>query len=935
VRKRLATVVAAAMSIGGTVPATVGAAPGDAITPGTAQWESTLNSIGVYWPVTNDVNRNATLTLEYRLAGSTSWLPGAPAMRAYPTTIVDGTALGLNHLAASAVLLRPDTSYELRATISDPDGGGSATTTTVTTTTEPVASPFGTTRAVVPGNGGGAGTAADPFRGLQAAANAANPGDIFEVAAGTYSPFAVTRSGTLGSPIVFRAAPGAAVVVDGAGTTRGVVTIGQQGTNTQHVIIEGLTIRNGAWGVDADSTRDITVRRNTIENVNFGVYNRREANVEARQYILDNVIVGRVPWPNTGIPADRGVDLRGSSNVVAYNTVRNFGDCISVQPLNGVGLGNDIVGNEASYCVDDGIEIDYNVANVRVWRNRVSNARMGVSTQPIKGGPAYIFRNELINLESSSIKLNNQPSGLVVVNNSAVKLDVGLTEGGATWRNVLFRNNAIAGTGYAFEFTTSPDDGPRDFDYNAWGTPRNGTSAEPRFKWNNVRYNTIADLRGAGVEIHGREITAAAFTNATLGATPATDIAPGSRDLRPASGSALVNGGVPMGNFDIGFVSDGVPDMGALEAGAAQPVYGPRLRMPPEPQPRPARFVAFGPARQLDTRNGEQGGRHPGALVVREYTLAALPPDATAATFTIAAVGPAASGFVNAIPCGTTPPTTASVTYQSDRYVTSNQVTVRVAGQKVCVVSSQAVDLTIDLAGWWVRSDGSQLASQQGRLLDSRETGGPSTLWRVDVSGRPAGTTAVSINLAAVAGPSGGFLTAYDCAIAPPVVATVNASPGLAVSTLGTIALSPSTTALCVSSNVPRDVTVDLIGWWSTSGSSGLSAFNPPLRALDTRIVGSPVGRLPAATKVQIVPSGAAVYFVNVSAVGADANGFVSVFSCEVAWPGTASVNMRAERAASNAAWVDAASGGICAYTNTSTHVVVDVFGSLTSTVGT
>ena len=60
---------------------------------------------------------------------------------------------------------------------------------------------------------------------------------------------------------------------------------------------------------------------------------------------------------------------------------------------------------------DDGIEIDANRANVRVWRNRVMNARMGVSVQPTRGGPTYIVRNEFFNLESVPIKMHNQTTG--------------------------------------------------------------------------------------------------------------------------------------------------------------------------------------------------------------------------------------------------------------------------------------------------------------------------------------------------------------------------------------------------------------------------------------------------------------------------------------------------------------------------------------------
>ena len=116
-------------------------------------------------------------------------------------------------------------------------------------------------------------------------------------------------------------------------------------------------------------------------------------------------------------------------------------------------------GTTPPYCVDDGIEIDYNQSNARVWRNRVTNARMGVSVQPIRGGPAYIFRNELFNLESVPVKMHNYTTGFIVAHNTAVKHGDGHGDNGAMWRNATFRNNLFLGTRYAFEFTTVADEG--------------------------------------------------------------------------------------------------------------------------------------------------------------------------------------------------------------------------------------------------------------------------------------------------------------------------------------------------------------------------------------------------------------------------------------------------------------------------------------------
>jgi uncharacterized repeat protein (TIGR01451 family) len=388
----------------------------------------------------------------------------------------------------------------------------------------------------------------------------------------------VLIGGAPGNPIVFRGPASGIAVIDGAGTDRGIVTLGEFNRPLGWVILEGLTLQNGHWGVDAQRTNNIVIRRNVIRNVDDGVVNRRGNADEFGQTIADNVILGRTPWPqsNGNIPSERGIDLKGYGNVVAHNTVRYFGDCVSVQPSTGASYANDVFGNDAAYCVDDGIEIDYNQANVRVWRNRVMNSRMGVSVQPIAGGPAYLFRNEFFNLESNPIKMNNQPSGYFVLHNTSAMVGNGQGDG-SVWRNAVFRNNIFLGTRYAFEFTTVRDEGFRDFDYDAWFTDHSsGAGSDPDFKWENIRYARLPNLQAIGVEAHGMYAAFSHLVNATLPVNPYVDVAPGSRDLRLVSGAPEINAGQGLANVNDGFTTDGLPDMGAFEAGMPPPAYGPR-----------------------------------------------------------------------------------------------------------------------------------------------------------------------------------------------------------------------------------------------------------------------------------------------------------------------------------------------------------------------
>jgi len=81
----------------------------------------------------------------------------------------------------------------------------------------------------------------------------------------------------------------------------------------------------------------------------------------------------------------------------------------------------DVYNNEAICNSDDGIELDFSYANNRVWENRFwYPANNGVSFQPYIGGPAYVFRNEVIGPREGCCKDRYGSSDVFLVNNTFV-----------------------------------------------------------------------------------------------------------------------------------------------------------------------------------------------------------------------------------------------------------------------------------------------------------------------------------------------------------------------------------------------------------------------------------------------------------------------------------------------------------------------------------
>jgi len=162
--------------------------------------------------------------VEYRVAGTAAWRLALPLVR------VDYN--GYNQLTGSILFLTPGTSYEVKLTLADPDGGSAVQTISVSTRPIP-AFVAARTFHVVPGAGGGSGSAANPFRGVPAAETVAQPGDMFLVHAGSYGGrVTFSKPGTSTGYVVWKAAG------DGEALFAGI------DVSASYVWLEGLTLRD-------------------------------------------------------------------------------------------------------------------------------------------------------------------------------------------------------------------------------------------------------------------------------------------------------------------------------------------------------------------------------------------------------------------------------------------------------------------------------------------------------------------------------------------------------------------------------------------------------------------------------------------------------------------------------------------------------------------
>ena len=380
-------------------------------------------------------------------------------------------------------------------------------------------------------------------------------------------------------------------------------------------------------------------------------------------------------------------------------------------------------------------------------------------------------------------------------------------------------------------------------------------------------------------------------------------------------------------------------------------------------------YRAVGPARLLETRSGPGLGTIDGvsyalgprsANTVTELQIggrAGVPTTATAATVDITVTNTAAAGYVTLFPCGSPQPAASHLNHATNATLSAATTVKLGPGGRLCVFNLVALDLIVDVVGFFPEGS-SYTPVQPARLLETRlaqPTGtidGASneigvrdalTTTELTVAGRggvPLAAGAVLLNVTVVDARAPGFLTVYACDQPRPNASQLNFVAGTTISNSVLVDLS-ATGTVCAYTYAAVDLVVDLAGHHALGAS--VVAIQPA-RVLDTRagpglgtIDGESAGiglrAIDAVTELRVagragVPTGVRSVVLNLTATESVRPGFVTAFPCGGARPNAASVNMAARQTIANhvVAEVDA-SGKVCLYTMTQTHLVVDVVG--------
>jgi hypothetical protein len=347
----------------------------------------TLISLGFEWYIEGDNNHNATVDVWYRKMGDHTWKKALPLLRikneqsifSFLNNEID--YITPNLFAGSILDLEPDTEYQCRFTMTDPDGVYGAKRQAeemVKVRTRPEPKPYvgGNVYHVYPYSW--TGPKQEPaFKTLMdayymgfcdadwwnTAPPRVQPGDTILVHAGVYAndrtfygadiynagqgawlggTYYLTAKGTPDKPITIKAAGDGEVIFSGNGNWN---LFNVQAADYNY--FEGLTIRNTDIGFLAGNkkiagSKGLTVKRCRFEDVNRGIYT--DWGGSKYFYIADNVFIGRNdpnglhgwtnPPPATPLyPYEKcyseyAIKVAGSGHVICHNYVANFHDGI-------------------------------------------------------------------------------------------------------------------------------------------------------------------------------------------------------------------------------------------------------------------------------------------------------------------------------------------------------------------------------------------------------------------------------------------------------------------------------------------------------------------------------------------------------------------------------------------------------------------------------
>ncbi len=359
--------------------------------------------------------------------------------------------------------------------------------------------------------------------------------------------------------------------------------------------------------------------------------------------------------------------------------------------------------------------------------------------------------------------------------------------------------------------------------------------------------------------------------------------------------------------------------------------------------PTGSRLVVLPASRRvLDTRAATNtvtsGAKATGRITV---DLRGVVPDAAAgaAVLNITVTGAERRGYVVAFPSGAATPPTSNVNVEPAKAgvtaaTQANEAVVRLSqDRKVDLLVATTAHVVVDVVGYSTTAAAAEGAGvlrplRPSRVLDTRTTAEPRRTGDVvvDLSRTAAATaTAVVLNVTVARPDARGYVVAHPTGSARPETSNVNVERGQTQANEVLVRVGEGGKVTLHVEGTSAEVIADLVGVVSAAPASaqGYVALEQPQRIGDSRSgTGLPRGRLRGPAELALpadVPADATGVVLNVTATGASAPGYVTVYPGGTTRPDTSNVNFPAGLTQANEVLAGVGAGR---------RVVVDVGGA-------
>ncbi|MHB1500010.1 MAG: G1 family glutamic endopeptidase [Candidatus Dormibacteria bacterium] len=365
-------------------------------------------------------------------------------------------------------------------------------------------------------------------------------------------------------------------------------------------------------------------------------------------------------------------------------------------------------------------------------------------------------------------------------------------------------------------------------------------------------------------------------------------------------------------------------------------------------------YTALLPSRILDTRS-TGGPLGPGGAINLTVVGGSVPSTAVAVALNVTVTDTTQASFLTLYPTGGTQPVVSNLNWVSGQTV-PNLVIVPVGqgGQVTIYNHSGKTDVVVDLQGYFAPSTsgtaaGSYVPLPPVRIADTRsgsgepysgdtlQAGSTLTLSAAGAGDLPAaGVAAVLLNVTVTDTTQASYLSVYPQGGNPPTSSDLNWTAGETVANRVVVPVGPNGQITVYNYSGQADLVVDVSGYF-TSGpnhpsNAGLFTAITPVRLLDTRVTGSPLG--PGQTLSQQmagldgISSQATAVVTNVTAANTTQASFFTVYPGGVR-PIASDVNWAAGQTVPNLTVATLGAGGsVTVYNHAgSADVIVDAFG--------